>query len=374
MHLHATLADHQIEQLIQKGVIDVPYARQQEKEHLSNVQPASMDLIVGKRAWVMKGSVKPRKGESLREGVIAKYAIKELDLTKGVTLYRGKVYVVELQESLSISDQLLVVRSNSKSSSGRSDIQTRLITDGNPHYDFIKGPFQGKLYLEIISHSFNCFLKIGTSLNQIRFSYGNSTMTDEETRVHSLAQNLVYHNDGRAMKQEEITFDGGVVLSIDLESPIAAYRAKKTEKILDLQKTDHNWKEFWEPLPTPKNKSLTIRPGDFYILTTKERVAIPAHLAAEVLQVDPKAGHFTSHYAGFFDPGFGTHAIPPLFGNTTTLEVRSHNREEILMDGQRVCVLKCERMAALPDSVYGAGRKSNYTQQTGPQLGKHYKR
>ena len=54
------------------------------------------------------------------------------------------------------------------------------------------------------------------------------------------------------------------------------------------------------------------------------------------------------------------------------LEVRSHKVPFVLEDGQIIGRLIYERMAELPDELYGADLKSNYQGQ-GLKLSKHFR-
>ena len=110
---------------------------------------------------------------------------------------------------------------------------------------------------------------------------------------------------------------------------------------------------------------------DFYILASKEAVSVPPDHAAEMVPYDTEVGEFRVHYAGFFDPGFG-HRAHGGAGSRAVLEVRPHEVPFMVEDGQLVGRLMYERLAALPDIVYGQGIGSNYQAQ-GLRLSKHFK-
>ena len=66
-----------------------------------------------------------------------------------------------------------------------------------------------------------------------------------------------------------------------------------------------------------------LEPEDFYILMSKERIRIPGEYAAEMVAYEAACGELRTHYAGFFDPGFGTDEAHGK-GSKGVLEVRSH--------------------------------------------------
>lgn len=129
---------------------------------------------------------------------------------------------------------------------------------------------------------------------------------------------------------------------------------------------------FWEPLYRRDDKSIVLEPGEFYILTSKEKVSVPPHMAAEMLPFDPAVGEFRVHYAGFFDPGFGWNPERPT-GSHAVLEVRSHEVPSLIEDGQVVARLTYEPLLAVPAKLYGQNIGSSYQSQ-GLKLSKHFKR
>ena len=118
---------------------------------------------------------------------------------------------------------------------------------------------------------------------------------------------------------------------------------------------------------------LVLSPKNFYLLMSHEAVTIPPHLAAEMTAYDPTSGELRTHYAGFFDPGFGYDPAGELRGSTAALEVRAHDVPFMVEHGQWVCKLTFERMLEPPTQLYGQGIGSNYQRQT-ETLGKHFRR
>src|SRR5690349_19277956 len=101
-----------IDGLIADGAIlaDSPFEADQ-------VQPASLDLRLGARAWRVRASFLPGRGRPV-ERRIAQVAMHELDLTRGAVLEKGCVYIAELQERLALPAGVSA-RANPKSSTGR---------------------------------------------------------------------------------------------------------------------------------------------------------------------------------------------------------------------------------------------------------------
>ena len=87
---------------------------------------------------------------------------------------------------------------------------------------------------------------------------------------------------------------------------------------------------------------------------------------------DPSVGEFRTHYAGFFDPGFG-YGNNDIKGTHAVLEVRCHEVPFLLEDGQWVGRLIYERLVAQPEKVYGVDIGSSYQSQS-LSLSKQFKR
>ena len=327
------------------------------------VQSSSLDLTLGKKGWIMKGSATPLRGETMQT-FLDRFAEEEISLKKSFTLERHIFYVFELAEEFKIHEQLRI-SSNTKSSNGRIDLQSRLLSPGNPQYDLIQGAYTGKLYLEVISKSFVPVLRAGDPINQIRFAEGNPAVSDDELRTTSLITPILFDAAGNKLELQSEHLDNGLVFTVDLESDIVGYVAKDTNKKIDLQNTTtQKLHDYFTPISKPKDGRLSLVPGQFYLLSTRERIAIPPNYAGEMAPFDPKAGNLTVHYAGFFDAGFG---YPN--GNNGTLEVRVHS-PAILQHGQRLGMIRFERMLSVPNTLYGKG--SNYKVQQGVKPAKYF--
>jgi dCTP deaminase len=301
------------------------------------VQPASLDLRLGARAWRVRASFLP--GRHTVAERIAEVAMHELDLAKGAVLERGCVYIAELQERLSLPAGVSA-RANPKSSTGRVDVFVRLLSDRGGAFDDVDAGYDGPIYIEIAPQTFSVLVRAGTRLNQLRLKTG----APPRLRVESIG--------------------------VDLTGGIAGFRGRRHAGVVDLDFEDgHNPRDFWEPL-VPRDGQLLLDPGEFYILASKQPVEIPVLEAAEMTPIDPSVGEFRVHYAGFFDPGFGTDEAHGK-GSKGVLEVRSHETPFILEDGQTVARLVYEPLTERPARLYGD--LGSHYQRQGLKLSKHFR-
>ena len=349
------LADYHLEDLARDGAITShrPITPEQ-------FQPASLDLRLGAKAYRVRASFLSGRGQTIAQR-LASLRMHEIDLRDGAVLERGCVYVTELLEGLALPDDLHAV-ANAKSSTGRLDILTRLVTEGGNEFDRVAAGYTGPLYAEICPLSFSVLARQGSRLNQIRFRRGRTVLTDAEHReLH----------ESHPVTDVSPQIDGGLGFSVDLSSldRPAGYRARQFSGLVDLDRVAaHDPDEFWEPV-TVRQGQLILDPHAFYILVSKESVSIPPTHAAEMAPYIAMIGEFRVHYAGFFDPGFGHHGTGGR-GSRAVLEVRCHQTPFLLEDGQLVGRLVYERMVAPPRRAYGSG--SSYQGQ-GLKLSKHFR-
>jgi dCTP deaminase len=330
------------------------------------VQPASLDLRLGARAFRVRASFLPGPNRTVRER-LDEISLHEIPLGPGAVLETGCVYIAELQESLALPPDLSAA-ANPKSSTGRIDVFTRVIVDRAQEFDAVDAGYAGPLYAEISPRTFPVLVRTGSRLSQLRFRKGNVRLTDAE--LHAL------HGRDRIVTSAEPSIQDGVAVSVDLagfgEDRLIGYRAKRHTGLVDVDRPGScRAADYWEPLFADAGRTLILDPGQFYILASKEAVHVPPDYAAEMVPFDPLVGEFRVHYAGFFDPGFG-HAAAGGEGARAVLEVRSRDVPFILEDGQIVGRLVYERMAERPPVLYGAGAGSNYQAQ-GLKLSKHFR-
>jgi dCTP deaminase len=331
----------------------------------SQIQPASLDLRLGPVAWRVRASFLPGPKATVREK-LSSVIMHEIDLTEGAVLETRCVYVVPLLESVELSSRVSGI-ANPKSSTGRLDVFTRLITDHAPAYDRIEPGYHGPLYAEISPRTFPILVRKGSRLNQLRIRRGSPQFTDTQLKRLHAEQPLV---NGPA------DIENGLALTVDLHAGASGrqigWRAKRHTGIVDVDvRGALDPLDYWDPIMANRAGSIVLDPDEFYILASGEAVAIPPDFAAEMVPFNPLVGEFRVHYAGFFDPGFG-HETGHGRGAKAVLEVRSREVPFILEHGQIIGRLLFERLTDPPPLVYGQGIGSNYQRQ-GLKLSKHFR-
>jgi dCTP deaminase len=332
------------------------------------IQPASLDLRLGPVAYRVRASFLPGRTASVEERV-RELGMAEMDLQSGAVFEKRCVYIVPLLEEWYLPDEVSG-KANPKSTTGRLDIFTRLITDFGTEFEKVPAGYKGKLYAEVVPRTFSVRLQAGMSLNQVRFIRGKPVPLREDFTLGKLHEEspLAFSPDDRPAESPRL-------ISIDLAgasgADVVGYRAKNHAPLIDLAQVNYyDPGEFWEPIRSTRR--IILNPDDFYILVSKEKVSVPPHLAAEMVAYDPSIGEFRIHYAGFFDPGFG-YAVEEGRGTTAVLEVRSHEVPFVVEDGQVVGRLIYERLLEAPEKIYGPKIGSSYQSQ-GLSLSKQFKR
>jgi len=331
------------------------------------IQPASLDLRLGAVAYRVRASFLPGKNARV-EDRLAELAMHKMDISEGAVLERGCVYIIQLLEGLALKRRTSAM-GNPKSSTGRLDVFTRLITDYGTEFDRVREGYNGSLYAEVSPRTFSVLVRKGSRLNQIRIRRGNPPTGDDTLRRLQEEHQLV-----DSITAEEIR--DGVPVSMDLvgdrSGGVIGYKAKGHTGLIDVDLVRHyDVHDFWEPVLAPRKGGLVLDPSDFYILASRESVKVPPMLAAEMVAYDALVGEFRVHYAGFFDPGFGDPKAGGQ-GSRAVLEVRSFELPFVIEHGQVVGRLVYERLTAPPAKLYGVGLKSSYQRQ-GIALSKHFK-
>jgi len=335
-------------------------------------QPASLDLRLGGVAYQLRASFLPfsqtvQSRLELSESGAGELVIDRVPLEGGATLQRGSVYLVPLLERLHLPLHVRG-RCNPKSTTGRLDIFTRVITDGTPRFDEIHPGYGGPLYLEVSPQSFPVRVQTGHSLNQLRLLSGETALSDAGLATLYLETPLLYDDDDRPIPLERVVFNDGLCMGVDLSGrrtgSIIGYRAHPNPPAVDLARTDaYDPAEFWEPIKRPSRDAYILEPNRFYILVSKERIRVPPDFAAEMVVYDAGAGEIRTHYAGFFDPGFGF-GDGRVLGTKVVMEVRAREVPFMLYDGQISFKVLFERLATRPERLYGVGLASSYQHQT----------
>ncbi len=347
----------------------------------SQVQPASIDLRLGEVAYRVQASFLPSR-EATTKSKIEALKLAEIDLRRPTLLERGAVFVIPVRESMALPYDISGA-ANPKSTTGRLDIFTRLVTEGgidsdpeDHQFEHVPKGYKGPLYVEVVSRTFPIILSADAKLTQLRFVRG------KPPAAHDNALERAEHTDGLvyyagADEPAKAMLNQGLRMSIDLQgsgpSSVVAYKAKRNCPAVDLSKAGaHDASLFWDAITAPASKRLVLDPGDFYILASRERISVPSNWAAEMTQFDPSSGEFSAHYAGFFDPGFGYGTAGEIKGTKAVLEVRAHEVPILLEDAQVVGRLLYHKMAAIPDKLYGQAIGSSYQQQ-GLALSKQFR-
>lgn len=338
-----------------------------------NVQPASLDLRLGEVAYRIRCSFLPA-GQSV-ERRVKDFIIDELNLHgEGVVLETNRPYLIPLKERLALPPTVRG-KANPKSSTGRADVFTRVITDRSSRFDEVAAGYQGGLYLEVVPLSFPIRVREDLSLNQLRLSTGVTELVDGDIRTFHESQPILF-SEGVAVPADQMALSGGLFLGLDLrgdEAGRVGYRARGSAPLLDMTRARAaDPEQFWETVRREEGERIVLTPKQFYLLMSYESVTVPPSLAAEMTAYDPTSGELRTHYAGFFDPGFGYDSEESFKGSTAALEVRAHDVPFMVEHRQRVCKLTFERMLEEPTLLYGQGIGSNYQQQT-ETLGKHFR-
>jgi dCTP deaminase len=346
------LSSHAIAALIDDGAVSAS-----EPVTDPQIQPASLDLRLGPKAYRVRASFLP--GQETVDAKINRLGMHAIDLTAGAVLERGCVYIVPLMESLAL-EAGISAHANPKSSTGRLDIFTRLITDHAQEFDRVRRGYRGPLYAEVSPRTFSIVVHDGSRLNQLRFKRGAPGYSDRGLQRLHEERGLI----DRSLRRER--FAGGLPLTVDLAGNGAervGWKAKRHTDLIDLDKIGHyEPADFWEPIGPQPSGGVILNPDDFYILASKEAVRIPPDHAAEMVAYDTLVGEFRAHYAGFFDPGFG-HDAAGGEGTRAVLEVRSHDVPFVIEDGQTVGRLLFEPLTEPPGQLYGQGIGSSYQSQ-----------
>ena len=344
-----------------------------------NIQPASLDLRLGNVAHRLRCSFLP-DNEPVEEALRRYKDGPAVSLRQGFVLEPGRPYLVPLVERLDLPAGVRA-KANPKSSTGRLDIFTRVISDNSFMFDEVPEGYHGSLYLEVVPRTFPIRVWAGLSLNQLRLMVGRTSLSDDEIRELHKETPLLFRQ-GAALDPGKITVSNGLFMGLDLGRPtgreLVGYRAKDDSTVIDLHNINsYRVRDFWEDVFSEASEHgarIILRPERFYLLLSLDCLVVPPEYAAEMTAYDPTSGELRTHYAGFFDPGFGY--VPDQLkdpGSRAALEVRAHDVAFAVEHGQNICKLSFDRMIERPDRLYGEALGSNYQGQE-IALSKHFKR
>lgn len=338
----------------------------------SSIQPSSLDLTLSEEVYEIDGVLLPKFTESIQRVLQVANARR---FSFDQPLACKKVYMCRLNESLALPS-MVYAYANNKSSTGRINLQARLICEGIARFDNIPRGYAGALWVVLSPHSFQVKLSSGESVNQVRFFNADTRLRQEEHEALYSYHPLLYHADGTPYNKEAVDFDpgGGITLTLDLDQDVVGYVAfSQPDKVLEYARKDHEASDFFTPMYRSKDGKLVLNRDGFYIFSTKEYISVPPQFSVEMIAYDPTKGEFRTHYAGFFDPGFGYGAKGETRGAPAVLEIYPHDHDLIFRDGQPICKMVYERLATFPDRIYGqSDLGSHYHAQRGPHLSKHF--
>ena len=336
---------------------------------VSQVSPSSLDLTISDEVYRVQRLFLPDGKESVKS-LLPRVGATKHDLS--APLERGVSYLARLNESLDLSEDLYGF-CNPKSSTGRNDIHVRVIADGVARYDDVPSGFKGELWLALTPRSYPVIVPQNFSFSQLRLFNGDTRLSEEDVQIYFETNPLLYGQDNKPLSYVDLCVknsDGSLTLTIDLQSDIVGYECFEPGTVLDLGKIGHyDMEQYFTPIK--RCDSLVLREGHFYILSTVEKVRVPADMASEMRPMDERYGDFRSHYAGFFDPGWGWGEQGEGTGRTITLEVRPFENLEV-RHGQPIGRIRYERVTTVPDILYDT-KDSNYVVQHGPKLAKQFK-
>ncbi|MFN0148302.1 MAG: 2'-deoxycytidine 5'-triphosphate deaminase [Dehalococcoidia bacterium] len=355
------------------GVIAVPRAHPVAD---TQFQPASLDLRLGAKAHRLRTSFLPGANATVKERLAELEMGPPLDLTgaTGAVLERGRPYLIPLVEGLRLPTTVRG-RTNPRSSTGRLDIFTRVITDHGARFDEIRRGYRGGLWLEVYSNTFTVGVRAGLALAQLRLSDSDELLQEDELRnLHTESGLLFEPGSTREPVAAPTIASGGLFVSVSLPGgEYVGWQAKRNSALVDLTAVArYQVLDFWEPVTAEAGGRLVLHPEQFYLLISREHVRIPPTVAAEMVAYDPTNGELRTHYAGFFDPGFGCNRAGPQ-GTRAVLEVRAHDVPFMLEDGQPVARLAYERMAAQPGRLYGDEAAASHFQRQDVALSRQFK-
>ncbi|PJE64335.1 MAG: 2'-deoxycytidine 5'-triphosphate deaminase [Candidatus Ryanbacteria bacterium CG10_big_fil_rev_8_21_14_0_10_43_42] len=340
---------------------------------MENISPASLDLALSDELYRINEVFLPYPNESIRN------LMKEVHTTPHAPhepLIRGNTYLARLRESLALPHEVYAY-CNPKSSTGRNDIHVRVLADGIPRFDFAPAGYKGELWVTITPNSFSTNIPPGEKLSQIRFFTHDTRLSELELQLAIERDKLLWDASGTPIRYQNLHMsdrDGSLILTVDLSGEHVGWESIPGNAVLDLsKKREHDPFTFFRPVFC-RNGRILLKQGHFYILRTKEAIRVPPYLASEIVPMDERAGEFRSHYAGFFDPGWGWGKDGEGKGRTAVMEVRPLFQDVALRDGQPIAKFRFEHLTHLPEKHYDEVETSHYTNQSRTAvLSKHFR-
>ena len=245
--------------------------------NITNVQPASLDLTISEEIYRVDALFLPRVGETVRH---AMEKVNPLKFNHDNVFEVGVPYLVRLNEVLALPSDVYAYM-NPKSTTGRNDVKVSVIADGISRFDSagISG-YRGELWAFIEPKSFRIRLAPNEALIQIRFFNSDTRIREKDLPLFYESEKILYNSEGKEIPYDKLKIsdrDGGLILTVDLDSDMIGWCCQGSRNVLDFSKRNfYNPNDFFEPLKRPSKGMLFLRRGSFYIFYTKQYVRVPA--------------------------------------------------------------------------------------------------
>ncbi len=345
----------------------------------TQIQPSSFEPQLTNVCYVLdseKGVFRPRKDTTVAKALslLPKLHCVKCDITEGFEIKVGFTYLFPLDTRV-LPEKGEYIVSSPKSTFGRLFVNTRLMADYNGTFDEVDAHFApGKhlqLWLLVQPRAFNVVVYPGLALNQLRFFSGpNCLLTDGEVASVAKEFPLIYAKsaDGQFTPQAPLIRQG-LLLHLDLQGArthgVVGFRARRTPVPIDTKKIAfYDVEDFFTPMYADERGRVVVERNEYYLFATKEVLALPESLNAQlpIYSVVGVAGPL--HFAGFIDNGW--------FGDLVLEVAPEESAVMILDDGMPIGRLDYFRTPAT-DKVYGPAIGSNYRGQIGPKPAKFFK-
>lgn len=313
---------------------------------------SAFDLTIGDTAWELTdGAVKPN-GPDYLEQLNAEGLIRPLIVADDVfRLERNRTYLLQLAQFLAHRKELASAgfsgQATAKSTIGRLDVLARFVLDGMVGYENFEPSAleagNGSMFLEVTPLTFPLRVKRGKSLSQLRLFYGHPD--DVEIRGDLLWRTVVRGRDEAAKdKMLSVCIKPHLVGGLKAVA-FATRRADDPSPLDSWERNKYDPCDHWRVLDANEPDRLRLEPSQFYILRSQERLWLPADVAAYCRATDETIGEMRIHYAGFVHPHFGVGRTDGQKGTPLIFEVRGHDFQANLRDGEKMARLVFYRMS-----------------------------
>jgi dCTP deaminase len=344
------LNDRQFGELIKDGMIA-------SNGHLKAEEiESAIDLNLSDECYEMPlGSVKPMGARYKAFVTSQKYAIR-MERTKEYYELKPKhTYLFQLQEYLGqrLAEGRIHGMATAKSSVGRVDVLARLIVDGMDRYECFDpdglSNGNGEVYLEVTPMTFPVFARPGESLSQLRLFYGSpeDALVTNSRELHRTILHGSSASDGSLSVDLTPDTVGGLCVAAfcadDRDGQCNPVPLWKETNHANIPRPEKYWR-FVQP-SLLGDKRIKIQKTDFYLLRSKELISVHPDIAVYCRASDETIGEMRIHYAGFAHPYFGWERDDGLEGTPLIFEVRGHDVDVSLADGEKMARLSFFRMS-----------------------------